>query len=287
MRKQLFIFADVEGASQITEDTVQAACHDCQLLEELGRNCITSDTKAVCDAVIDFGIDEIVLYDGHASGEGAKPNVKIDELPEIVKIVETPEREFEYFLPWIRGQVQLDPFGMVFVGQHARAGTKNAFFPHSIQTPPLAQIIVNGYSIAEIGMILLHFQGVKFLANIGDSASMIEARELCPSVTTISVKDKATNWVPTLDETYKLIKEKVKESLQNHDNASGVSFNAPYSFKPISFSIKLSEGFCFTPPEDYPWKGTFTENTAQWDALTAEAGFDILWAVRKCIEKKK
>lgn len=90
--------------------------------------------RAVCDATIDFGIDEIVLYDDHSAGERcAKPNVKIEELPEIVKFADVPEHEFEYFLPWIKGQVRLDPFGMIFVGQHARAGTRNAIFPRSIQ----------------------------------------------------------------------------------------------------------------------------------------------------------
>jgi len=47
--KQLFIYADMEGASEITDEKIDAITHGTKLWNNYGRNCITSDVKAVCD----------------------------------------------------------------------------------------------------------------------------------------------------------------------------------------------------------------------------------------------
>lgn len=277
MKKQLFVCCDMEGASQITDKNSQAVWHGSELWENFGRDCITSDVKAVCDAAIDFGINEIILYDMHFAGD-EKPNVRVERLPKIVKFVDVPYRCFDWRR--IRGQVQHEPFGMILVGQHARNGEKNAYFPHTIQTPPIFELKVNNYVIAEIGMVLLNFQGVRFLANIGDEASMKEARELCPDVITIPVKNKETSWVPTCKETYELIKSQVKKSLENRESASSVTLSEPFFF-----SLRLSRGYKFKVPENISWKGNFEKDFALWEAPSAEIGFEILNWVRNCIKK--
>ncbi len=267
----------MEGASEIIYENEQACWHGSELWEKFGRDCITSDVKAVCDAAIDFGIEEIILYDMHFAGN-EEPNVRIEKLPAIVKMVDVPKRRFDWRR--IRGQVQTNPFGMILVGQHSRNGEKNAYFPHTIQTPPIAELKVNEHSIAEIGMVLLNFQGVKFLANIGDEASMKEAKELCPDVITIPVKNKETNWVPSCKETYQLIKTKIKESLENREKASSVILSGPFFF-----SFKLSEGYIFEIPDNISWKGNFEENIAYWEAPSVVMGLEIFHWVRNCIKK--
>lgn len=181
MNKQLFIYCDMEGASQITEENREALCHGSLQWSTFGKDCITSDVKAVCAAAVEFGIDDILIYDGHYAGN-PEPNIRINELPQIARFVEVPNRCIDWRR--IRGHIQSDPYGMVFVSQHAPYGTENAYFAHTIQ-PRFKELTVNGFSIAEIGSALYNLQGIKFLANIGDQASMPEANALCPKVMNI------------------------------------------------------------------------------------------------------
>lgn len=80
--------------------------------------------------------------------------------------------------------------GVITIGQHARYGEPWAYFPHTIQSPPINAVYVNGMHIAEIGQMALSFRGSKYIANIGCHASHKEAREISPNVTCITVKNK-------------------------------------------------------------------------------------------------
>lgn len=194
--KQLIIVADMEGASGIFERNREASWHEewgtgTTLWRDYGRDCITSDVLAVCDAANKFGIDEILLYDSHCAGF-AEFNVKLEKLPPNVKVFDVPNREFHWRR--IRGQALWNPFGIITVGQHARYGEENAYFPHTIQSPPLKAFWVNGKHIAEIGNAVLNFPGTPYIANIGCVASHKEARELSAEVSCITVKDKQKGW---------------------------------------------------------------------------------------------
>lgn len=72
--RQLIVVADMEGASGIIERNRQALWHGSDLWRTYGRNCVTSDVLAVCEAAVACGIDEIYLYDGHYAGN---PEFKI------------------------------------------------------------------------------------------------------------------------------------------------------------------------------------------------------------------
>ena len=66
--KQLIVIADMEGASGIFDANREACRHEerypqYKLWRAYGRPCITSDVLAVCNAAIDAGIDDILLYD--------------------------------------------------------------------------------------------------------------------------------------------------------------------------------------------------------------------------------
>jgi D-aminopeptidase len=283
-RKQLFVLVDMEGASEITETESEITTNGTKPWREKGRNIITSDVKAVCDAANDFGIDEIVIYDMHFAGN-PEPNIKIGALPANVRLTDTPDRCMD--MRRIRGQVQTDPFGMVFVGQHARAGTPNAYFPHSIQGQ-WKELRINGLSIAETGYTAFNFPDVKLLAVVGDAAAMGEAEELYPRVVKIPVKDKAGHWAPGREETYKIIRKEVLAALQHRDAAQSlldtVLKRAPDAF---DLSLTLQGGYRFEIPPTMPWKGKFTAEKAEWQAPSAEIGLELLWYVNAYARKGK
>ena len=278
MKKQLILLLDMEGASGIFEHNYKAMVHGTKEWRDYGRKCLTSDVLAVCEAAEEFGIDEILIYDGHFAGN-AESNLLLSELPENARLFDTPDRCF--FWRRIRGQAQWNPYGVITVGQHARYGIENAYFPHTIQSPPLKDYTVNGIPIAEIGTAVLNFCGVKYIANIGCRASMEEALAICDTVTTISVKDKAAGWEPDIDTTHKIIKSKVIEALRDKDNKKEIMLKAPYTF-----SLSVLEGYHFVPPSDITWKGEFTEEQAVWQAPDIEIGLEIFNYVRNCIKER-
>lgn len=169
MKKQIIVIVDMEGASGIFDHNGDAIIHGSSLWREYGRKCITSDVLAVCQAAHECGIGEILIYDRHYAGE-PEHNIIVDELPRNIKLFDTWNRCFDWRR--IRGQAELEPFGLITVGQHARYGETDAYFPHTIQSPPIKALQVNGKNIAEIGMCAYSFFGTKYIANVGCMASM-------------------------------------------------------------------------------------------------------------------
>lgn len=277
MKKQLIICTDMEGVSGIFEENYKDMIHGTKEWRDVGRKYMTSDVLAVCDAANEFEIDEILIYDGHFAGN-PEHNIIIEKLPSNVRFFDIPDRCFWWRR--IRGQADWEPYGIITVGQHARYGEKDAYFPHTIQSPPIKELTLNEMHIAEIGTAVLNFQGVKYIANVGCKASMKEARELSDTVATIPIKDKAKDWKPSIEETYPIIKKGILEALRNRDNMKSVNISEPYEF-----SMTLTEGFSYSTPERISWKGSFNRSKAFWEAPSVEIGLEIFNYVREYIVK--
>jgi len=269
----------MEGASGIFDHNRSAFIHRSPLWREYGKKCITSDVLAVCQAANECKIDEILIYDGHFAGD-PEYNIIVEELPNNIKLFDTYNRCF--YWRRIRGQAALNPFGLITVGQHARYGENNAYFPHTIQSPPIKSLYVNNKNIAEIGMCAYNFCGIKYIANIGCIASMTEAREISQQVTCIPVKDKKRKWEPDYSETFSVIKENVIKAINDIENKEKIEIDEPCFFK-----MEVCDNFIFKEPEKILWKGTFLDKEAYWEAPTVEIGFELFNNIRSCIIKNE
>jgi D-aminopeptidase len=277
MKRQIIVYVDIEGASGIFDHNSNAVIHGSSLWREYGRKCITSDVLAVCQAVNECKIDEILIYDGHFAGN-SEYNIIDEELPHNVKLFDTWNRCFDWRR--IRGQACLEPFGLITVGQHARYGEKEAYFPHTIQSPPIKSLYVNNKNIAEIGMCAYNFYGIKYIANIGCMASMAEAMEISQKVTCIPVKDKKNKWEPEYFETFPIIKENVIKAINEIEDKEKIEIEEPCIFK-----MEIFDNYIFKEPEKISWKGTFSEKEASWEAPSVEMGFELFNYVRNYIIK--
>jgi D-aminopeptidase len=271
--KQLIIIADMEGASGIFEGSGSWNWNGGDDWRKFGRECITSDALAIVNAAVDFGIDDILLYDMHFAGN-PEFNIILEKLPPIVRTFDVWNRVFDWRR--IRGQAAQSPFGLITFGQHARFGEPNSYFPHTIQSPPIKNLYWNGKHIAEIGSAVLSFHDVPYLANIGCAASMREALELSDKITTIPVKDLAKKWEPTPQETYPLIYDGVLKALQNAKNATDIDTGDG----PHTFSMELCDGYIFDTTAPLSWKATLTKTKAEWEAPTVEIGLELFNHVR-------
>lgn len=280
--KQLIVIADMEGASGIFDSNSEACLHEEMypqhtLWRSYGRSCITSDVLAVCNAAIDSEIDDILLYDMHYAG-CRESNIELEKLPSCVRVFDLHAREMHWSR--IRGQAAREPYGIVTVGQHARNGEANAYFPHTIHTPPIDSFYINGIHVAEIGEAVMSFCDIPYIANIGCAASHREALELSPHVTCITVKDKSAKWEPAPEETYPIIYENMLDALNDYDNKTAY----PHSDKYIC-RLNLTEGFYFDEPDNFPWKGEFDHRTAIWEAHDMETSLSLFWRVQNHIKQ--
>lgn len=285
--KQLYILCDLEGASGISPANRQAMHYGSELWHAEGRALITSDVKAVCEAAVEFGIDEIVINDDHDLGH-REPNLLVHELPGNVKMVPRPH------LPGTpRKRVQADPFGMIIVGQHAMYGG-GGFAPHTVQSPPIGEVTLNGIRVGEIGLALALFMGVKLLAIAGEEAATREAQALCPSVVTIPVKSLERDWFPPATETYGTIKERTAQALAQQARAHALVLAPPFRF-----TMKPSDGFAFVPGGSgrmgwlmSAWfarwlKGRVSEEEASWEAGTVVRGHYGLQFARSFLRRRQ
>ena len=275
--KQLIVIADMEGASGIFNEQVKWLWNGDDDWRQHGRECITSDVLAVCNAAVDFGIDSILLYDMHYAGN-TEFNIILEKLPSIVRVFDIPNRQTLWRR--IRGQAMQNPFGLITVGQHARDGVENAYFGHTIQSPPIKNLFLNGIHIAEIGVSALSFRDTPYLANIGCAASMPEALELNDGIITIPVKDLAKGWEPSIVDTYPLIYEGTMKALHNADNAKHTFIDAPYLF-----SMELYDGFVFDTNQEISWKGSVDKTRAEWTAPSIDIGLEIFDYLRENIHQ--
>ena len=275
----------MEGASGISPENRVAMRHGSDLWRSQGRSLITSDVAAVCDAAAAFGIDEILLNDAHDYGM-REPNVLVGKLPENVRLVRRP------YLPGKPRRMARGALcGMVIVGQHARFGG-GGFAPHTIQSPPIGRVTLDGIEVGEIGLELALFMGTPLLAVIGEEAAVEEGRALCANAVGVPVKSLEKDWFPSAQDTRTSIQEGVLEALRRQSEMSGLTLESPHRF-----TLEPADGYRFRPAKRSPScvlsrfilrrlsRGTITEAKASWQTKTIVGGLYALHSARAFLEK--
>jgi D-aminopeptidase len=283
--KQLYILCDLEGASGISRANWKAMQHGSGEWLSEGRSLITSDVRAVCDAASEYGIDEIIIDDEHDNGK-REPNLLVTDLPSNARVLRRPH------LPGkARKVLRGEPFGMIFVGQHAMAGG-GGFAPHTI-APNIGAVTLNGVRVGEIGLELAQFMGAPLLAVVGEEASIAEAKALCPRVVGIPVKSLEKSWFPSADETRPAIRRGVLDALRARNNGGGLNLEPPYRF-----TLAPSEGYVFDRNKKMPLRrlirffffrvvgGQLREQEASWETKTVLRGLYALHCARVFLRKK-
>ncbi len=174
---KLLIATDMEGISGVVSwDHVDSEKPDYSRF----RKIMTDEVNAAIQGARGAGIQEIIVCDGHDSGH----NIMIEDLPQGVRL-------------FCGGN---SPLGMldgidqgvdtcIFIGYHARAGTKEAICDHT-WAGFVTNVWLNGKLVGEIGLnaaVCGHFN-VPVAMLSGDRAACAEAVEWINGVQTVEVK---------------------------------------------------------------------------------------------------
>ncbi|MBC7236101.1 MAG: M55 family metallopeptidase [Chloroflexi bacterium] len=177
---KIYIMTDMEGVAGVLD-----AENWCQPPErggtgryyELGREFLTREVNACIDGLCRAGADDILVSDGHGAG-GIQPALL--------------DRRAKLLRGWPNGwPFELDESfdAVVFIGQHAKAGSIRAHLAHT-QSFRYLDHSINGLSIGEFGQFVLCAGelGVPCIFGSGDEAFCQEAMALVPDIVTVSVK---------------------------------------------------------------------------------------------------
>ena len=151
---------------------------------ENSRSLLTGEINAAIDGMLDAGVDEVIVRDGHGSG-----GIIFEELHPAAKIIHGATwglRDVIY-----ENIVKTCDVG-IMIGQHAMAGTADGNLNHTQNSREITEYRLNDKPIGEIAQFALGIGvfGLPMIYLSGDTAACREAEELISGVSTTSVKDE-------------------------------------------------------------------------------------------------
>jgi D-amino peptidase len=178
--RRILIVTDLEGAGGVNDAEEQLLPGQRRYLES--RRILTGEVNAAVEGARAAGASQIVIWDGH---DGSR-TLSVDEIHESAKLLQGRPTPANYYL----SDKLYD--GVMFIGQHAMAGARNAVLAHS-QSFSVKRIAINGREVGEVGQIaaIAGYFDIPVILLAGDAAACAELAALQPKAVTVAVKQLA------------------------------------------------------------------------------------------------
>ena len=176
---KILIAADMEGISGVTNwNHVQAGHFEYPRF----RKIMTDDVNAAVQGAFDGGADEVIVTDGHGSGN----NILIEDLDRRAKLNSGNASPYAM----VQGVDASDFDGVIFIGYHARAGTADGVLAHTWSSQRVANVWLNDIMMGEYGLnaALCGYYGCAPLMISGDQTACAQAVALLGDLETVEVK---------------------------------------------------------------------------------------------------
>ena len=180
---RVHVISDMEGVAGIVKPEQTSGG---EALYDEGRKLYTEEINAAVRGARAAGATEIVVMDCHGAGGGWTFNSLLPEDldPGCEYVVQDEWTEYTEFL-------EQGCDAALFVGMHARAGTRDGVMSHTISGRDFQNLSFNGTLVGETGInaALCGMWGCPVLLVTGDEAACREGRELLgEGLTTVPVK---------------------------------------------------------------------------------------------------
>ena len=116
---RIMIVTDMEGAGGVNDPDEQLLPGQRRYLES--RRILTGEINAAVEGAVAGGASAIDIWDGH---DGSR-TLSIDEIHKAARLIQGKPTPANYYM----SEKSYD--GVIFIGQHAKAGTKGAVLAHS------------------------------------------------------------------------------------------------------------------------------------------------------------
>ena len=177
---KVFISVDMEGVAGVVHwEDVSRNGKDYDLFREL----MTQETNAAIEGAIAAGATEILVRDAHGSARNILPHL-LDKRARLFR--DWGYTEFE-----MMEGIDETYDAVVFIGYHAKAGTKDSPLAHTISGGVIKDLSVNGISLPEAGYnaLMAGYFDVPVVFLSGGKAICEQAKELFGEVETVVVKE--------------------------------------------------------------------------------------------------
>jgi D-amino peptidase len=175
---KVFISVDMEGVSGLINwDETSQGGPDYPLFRRL----MTEEANAAISGALEAGAAEIVVRDAHDSARNILPDLLRPEARLI--------REWNSPLSMMEG-IDKTFDAVVFIGNHARAGTPNAVLKHTMSLS-IFDLILNGVRLPESAWnaAIAGYYDVPVVFLSGDTAVCKQIQEIIGTIETVAVKD--------------------------------------------------------------------------------------------------
>jgi len=224
---KVLLLYDMEGVSEATDFKHTSFAHPTEYA--LGRKSLTADVNAAIAGLKAAGATEIVVIDGHGSGNATGPDVIESELlaPAKIGYRDTP---FDIYMDSYDHSID----AIAAVAMHAGAGNRTGFLSHTYTFEDI-EYKVNGVPFNE-SMILAAGAArlrIPLIMVSGDDQLEREIRRELPWVkyaTTKRAVDRSRAETVGRDEASRRIDAAAKESLQHLADARLPEWHGPFRF---------------------------------------------------------
>jgi D-amino peptidase len=224
---KVMLLFDMEGVTGATDFKHTAFVHTQEYAA--GRESLTADVNAAIAGLKAAGATEIVVVDGHGSGNTGTPDVIEDQLLPPAKM-QYRDRPFDIYMDSYDQSVD----AIVAVAMHAGAGNRQGFLSHTMTFEDV-EYKVNGIPFNETMILAMGAARLKIpvVAVSGDDQLEKEVRRHLPWVQYATVKHAASRTRAesvARDEASRRIEAAARDGLARLEGAGLPDFGPPFRF---------------------------------------------------------
>jgi D-amino peptidase len=195
--------------------------------------------NAAIRGALEAGATDIVVNDSH----GSMRNIIASELnPAALLITGSPKP-----LSMMQG-IDQSYHAVIFIGYHARAGTKDGVLDHTISSGTIYSIKVNGkeMSEADLNALIAGWHDVPVVLIAGDAAICDQTKERLGEELEVAIVKRAigryaaTSYSP--QKAQELIQEKTKIALEKKKKPKPFKMKRPYRFEVDFLRSSMADG---------------------------------------------
>jgi|Deesub1362B_J571_1020462.scaffolds.fasta_scaffold00297_12 D-amino peptidase len=222
---KVYISVDMEGIiGVVNRDQASSTGRD----YNIARKWMIEETNAAIQGALDAGATEVVVNDSH----GSMRNIILNNLhPSAYLITGSPKP-----LSMMQG-IDSSFDAAIFIGYHAKAGTKDGVLDHTYSGSAIHSIKINNIEMPELGInaLVAGYFNVPVVLISGDLAVCSQAKDLLgKEVESVVVKEGigryAAKCLP-FKKACELIREKTKIALEKRKKIKPFKLDPPYTFE--------------------------------------------------------
>jgi D-amino peptidase len=213
---KVVVLYDMEGVSGVVN--VEGTDFGSKAEYEPARRSLTADVNAAIAGLRASGATEIIVVDGHGSGNNESPDVLEAELLAPAKMI-SRDRSFDIYMDSYDQSVD----AIVAIGMHAGAGNTAGFLSHTYTSEDV-QYKVNGIPFNETMILAMGAAryGIPLIMVSGDDRLEVEVKRYLPAVKYAAGKhavDRTKAEPFPRDEVNRRIEAAAREALSSLDKA--------------------------------------------------------------------